>query len=158
MSGAAPYFLRQQKTYAVIVIHDLYPDLRLVYSAWKVLRSWWFSITCPAFIDVDRHLLRHMEESFAMMINHAAKAMDTGGRAVIGGTDVDVEWSQGNDVALLRVFPRSNKYIIVLRRDADGNVMITTPSMKFGDLPSANQARHVFGQVVRVATSMGMGG
>lgn len=152
----SPYFLRQTKQLAVIVVNDELPDHRMIYTSSKVLRSWWHTVTCPEFMDVDRNMFRHLEESFKMVINHAARSLEIDARAVQGGMDTDVEWANNNNLATLRVFPRSKKYIITLERDDLGNVMISSPAMKFtNDIPGLNQARHICGQVVKIATSMG---
>lgn len=153
-----PYFFRKTKRNAEIVIHDELPGHRMTFSAWKVLRAWWHMVTCPEFVDVDRDVFRHLEEAFRMMTNLVAKS--TGNKRAVGvGVEVDVEWSGDNNLAILRVYPRSDKYLITIERDELGNVMITSPRMKFtNDIPGLNQARHVCGQVVQVATSMMAGG
>lgn len=153
-----PYFYKKTKLSAELVICDEIPGKRMLFKAWKVMRSFWHTVTCPEFVDVDRNVIRHLEESFKMMINHAAKSVDAQ-RAVGGGVNVDVEWSSENDFALVRVYPRSNKYVIRIERDELGNVMITSPRMVFkNDIAGLNQARHVCGQVVQVAASMATSG
>lgn len=149
----SPYFFTKTKAAANIVVHDEYPGHRMTFSAWQILRSFKFTVSCPEFAGVDLNVFRHLEEVFRMMINHAAKCANAQ-RGVGGGTAVDVEWSMGDTVAALRVFPRSVKYIITLTRDELGNVTIDSPQMKFSDIPSMNQAMKVVGQVVHVAMDM----
>ena len=150
----APYFLVAQKQKAIVLADDYHPNQKIAFSSWRVLRSWWFVITCPQFLHVDRNVIRHYETAISMMINHADKNMNNNEKNA-GGVKVDVEWSGDNNLAMLRVFPKTDKYIIIIERDAEGNVSITTPYMTFKDLPSASQLRHVLGQVVEVVTSMG---
>ena len=152
--ATAPYFLVAQKQKAVVLVDDLHPNHKIVFNSWRVLRSWWFTISCPKFQRVERSVMRRYETAISMMINHANKSMENKEK-IAGGVKVDVEWSGDNSVALLKVFPKADKYIIVIQRDVNGNVAIDTPYMTFKDLPSASQLRHVLGQVVEVATSMG---
>lgn len=156
MSSAAPFFLIKQKQDAMIVVSDQYPNQTMTYLAWKVLRSYWWSVICPQFLAVDILTMRKLEESLTMMANHIAKSLSIGGaRPTAGGVNVDVEWhGTDNNHATIRIFPRNNKYIVTLLRDELGNVTIYFPRVIFKDLASMNQARHVCGQVVKVATSM----
>jgi len=128
----------------------------IVHDEWKVLRLWWHTVVSPEFVDVDINVIRHLEEAFKQMINHAAKSTDSQ-RAVGGGVNVDVEWvGVENNLCTLRVYPRSNKYVVTIERDELRNVMITFPRMSFtNDIPGLNQARHICGQVVQIARSMG---
>jgi len=151
----APYFLTRQKLSAEILIHDERPYQRMTYSARKVFRSFWFTVSTPQFVDVDANLARHLESALQMMTNYAAQ--NTGNqRGVKGGVKVDPEWI-GTDGShcTLQVYPRSNKYLIDILKDELGNVLIDIPAMKFtNDIPGMNQARRVLGQVVEIARSM----
>ncbi len=156
MTSVAPFFLIKQKTDAMIVVSDQYPNHTMTYLAWNVLRAYWWSVVCPQFLSVDLLTMRKLEEALTMMANHIGKSLGIGGtRPTAGGVNVDVEWvGSDNNHATIRVFPRNNKYIVTLLRDELGNVTIFFPRIVFRDLPSLNQARHVCGQVVKVATSM----
>ena len=151
----APYFLKRQKLSAEILIHNEHPYQRMKYSAWKVLRSFWFTVSTPQFVDVDINLVRHLEGAMQMMTNYAAQS--TGNqRGVGGGVKVDPEWiGIDGSHCTLRVYPRSDKYLIDVSKDELGNILIDIPAMTFtNDIPGMNQAKRVLGQVVEVARSM----
>jgi hypothetical protein len=150
-----PYFHIKQKTKATIVVHEEFPGHFMTYWAWKVLRALWFSVISPEFAGVDMSVIRHLEEAFKMMINHAGSSTDNPRRNG-GGVNVDVEWiGTDNNLCTLRVFPKSDKYKVTIKRDELGNVMIDFPRVMFtNDIPGLNQARHICGQVVQVSTSM----
>ncbi len=152
----APYFTIKKKLKAEIVVHELYPYLRVTYVGWKVLRAYWLRVTSPQFIGVTLLVIRKLEEALSMMAAHINANLNIVDR-IAGGVNVDVEWNADNSLAVLRVFPRSDKYLAIIHRDELGNVYVDFPRINYSDLPSLIQARHICGQVVQVAESMRRG-
>jgi hypothetical protein len=148
-----PYFASRKKLSAAIVVDERYPTQQIYFSAWKVIRFFAFVFTTPQFVDVQPVTLRRFEDALKMAANHAAKLNADGEKGVGGGVQ-GIIVDQNENYFDVRIFPRSDKYHIIIQQDEFGAITIDVPAMRLTDIPSINQVRKVMGQCVQLAESM----
>ncbi len=148
----APYFEKKQKLSAVMVIDGDHPAAVIVYSAWKIGRAFWLSVTLPKFEFVQKDVFRAYESGLKQMINHICESLQTGRGAGGGVSGVIVEQDHWDIV--IRIFPRSDRWKTSINKDGFGAVTLSAPAMRFGDVASLNQVKHVLGEMVQLAEAM----